>query len=1189
MYLKSIDIQGFKSFPDKIKIGFDDGITAIVGPNGSGKSNICDAIRWVLGEQSTKMLRGSKMEDVIFNGTQKRKAVGFAEVGLTIDNKSGFLATQYDEVTVSRRYFRSGESEYYINGNQVRLKDINELLMDTGLGRDGYSIIGQGQIAEILSVKSEDRRQIFEEAAGITKFRFRKGESEKKLALTDENLSRIGDIVKELEDRLLPLESQSKKAMRYLELYEALKKLEISTWLSQIDEIKSGMDKLYEDVRTAGGDLERHKLLADGADRESERLYGELREKDAEIERRRGEIRDSEIRSADISAETAVLQNDIKNNLSNIERLKGQIVQSGTRDEDVLSRIAECEKEIVTASSKKQAISETLAALIKGGEEQGAGTCEIERALNEKLDEQRQVMLRMSERKVSLSAGQAQLELLKSRLEESGCELLRLKEQMEQMLTEKEELEGEARGRREEGESLSNIMSGYTGKLEIIQKRYDESVVFEASLRRDYDAKGTRLKMLVDLERDYDGFARSVKVIMAQKEQRRLSGIHGPVSRLLRVESKYALAIETALGAAAGNIVVDTEEDAKVAINYLKTSDSGRATFLPISSVNRDCVSEGEFKGLEGFVGTAAGLVEFEPKYKGIIGDLLGRTVIARDLDSAVSIARTKAFRVKVVSLDGQVVNAGGSMTGGSLGRGAGVLSRAGQIEELREEIASIEEKLNRSKTELIAQRERLELIKAEILGTKTQMDEANRSLEILCGKGENLDRIILSLTERIDTAGGDIGICEKNIKLLEESSADMCAQIEKDGVEITGLSSQIEAMEGEKRQSSEKREEILGRIMDLRLEISNIDGEITRQNESVTYFNQMLEEAKVGVRRFEDEIEEILKNNLLIEQAVLQKREIIEEIKNSAGEKSALVEELIKGRFTVEASISRLQKESGEMRKKLLDLQREYERLDSKLSNSRLSQESIVNKMWDTYELSYTAAQKYREDIESLSAAGREVTRIKNEIKSLGNINVDSIEEFRQVSERYNFMSEQKADLEKAKEGLLKLIDDMTGQMRAIFSEKFAIISDEFSKTFCELFDGGRGYLKLTEPDDVLGSGIEISVQPPGKNIRSLSLLSGGEQAFVAIAIMFAVLKVRPTPFCVFDEIEAALDDVNINKFAEYISRYKDKTQFILITHRRGTMEAADVLYGVTMQEFGVSKILCINVSEVEKSLNTV
>ena len=1187
MYLKCIDIQGFKSFPDKIQITFGDGITSIVGPNGSGKSNVCDAIRWVLGEQSTKTLRGAKMEDVIFNGTQARKAVGFAEVSLTIDNQQNILQSDYNEITVTRRYYRSGESEYFINQTPFRLKDIHELFMDTGLGRDGYSIIGQGRIAEILSLKSEDRRQIFEEASGITKYRVRKAESERKLTLTQTNLDRVSDIIGELADRVEPLRIQSEKATRYLELFERQKLLECNIWLREIETQKDTIQKCNDDFVIAQTTLEQNQSGMETADADIEALYAAMRESDARCEQVREEAREVGTKKNEAASRIAILKNNRENNWQKIETIKEQMAQGQSKEEDIKGKIESCEKEAAALLEEEAALLATLENMAKNSEglfakEQGMES-DLGRksaVLSAQISEISDIRIKKASVEAKQIAEQQLGETLREQEEALKAELLVREEGLSAFVAQGEE-------KAEAIANLANVLTGYEKKREIVEKRYIALKEALEKLQKEGQQKEARLLLLEDLEKDFDGFARSVKEVMTQKDRGRLRGVEGPVSSKITVEDAHAAAIEVALGGNLQNIIVETEENAKAAIAYLKDNNVGRATFLPISAIRGNALNEKEIREKTGFVGIASDLVSADGKYKEIVANLLGRIVIANDLDSAVKMARANGYRFRFVTLDGQVVNAGGAMTGGSLNKNIGVLSRKNEMGRLQGELETLKGKQVAEMSRLEQEKAGYDALISQIQDLYTERGGLEREAGLINERVQMQGEAVLEAQKRMEMAAQETERLIKEKKQNEEQIKTLEAALSQAQAAEQAMAQEIEVIRGNQQEVLATREAASQKIMGLKLAMNSKQKDQESLKKQAQEWRVQLAEIGQTGQRFDDDIARIHEENAQIDLEIIGQESLVEEFGQIILAKEKLAEEGIAAKLHMEGDIAKRQKEAQQRRGLLFDLQKEYARLESRLTQAKLLQESVLNKMWETYELSFTAASKMRfEEGFFASKAAKETASIKSEIRSIGSVNVDAIAEYAEVSERFAFLTGQKEDLEKAKDGILRIINTMTQKMRDIFAEQFAVINREFSKTFTELFGGGKATLELTDMDNILECGIDIKVQPPGKNVRSLSLLSGGEQAFVAIALIFAILRVRPTPFCVFDEIEATLDDVNVSRFAAYLDKYKEQIQFIIITHRRGTMEAADVLYGVTMQEQGVSKLLSINVGDVEERL---
>ncbi len=1001
MYLKALEIQGFKSFPDKTTLLFEKDITMIVGPNGAGKSNISDAVLWVMGEQRTRALRGGKMEDVIFGGTEKRNPLGFAQVTLILDNTARLFGIDSDELTISRRYYRSGDSEYYINRENVRLRDINELLMDTGLGRDGYSIIGQGRISEIVSAKSTDRREIFEEAAGISRFRFRKEEAERKLASTDETLLRVGDKIEELELQLGPLRKQAEVAEKYLVLREEQRALEISAWMGTLDKLASQTEAVRESYKKAKDELSLTKSQLDKNYQHTETISKKMREKDIEAEDYRTRLTEVEGDIGENDRIAAVLRADRKNNEDSVDRIRSDMSQDEDRIRALDEQIAQLEERVALADSEYEALS--------------------------------------------------------------------------------------ARVRQ-----LQNVVNGHKMKMSGRESRVSALREEVTKLTVDGRSMDGRISMLVEMEKDYEGFSRAVRTVMREAQRGTLSGIHGPVANLVRTEDRYALAIETALGAAAQNIVVDRPEDGKAAIELLKRRDGGRSTFLPLDTI-RGTVLKNPPLGARGYLGVAVDLVTFDRTYTDIFENLLGRTVVAETLADAIDIARKNKNQFRIVSLDGQMIHAGGSMTGGSAARGTGVLSRANELAKLRKDREALRERQEKQAAAL-----------------------------------SDAERELAAARYDMDVAGEELAAAGRDAASLE-------AERNAKRVNISQLENVKEAMTA----GGSRRREL---VESYHAKNAAIDEEL-RKNEARG------EELRSRAESFRERIREITRQKLELEARRTQADKDIQRRNEAVIEQERLV-----------ASIER------------------------KMLSAEMEEKQIIDKLWDNYELSRSAAQEQRKPIESLTAANRRIAELKRAIQALGTPNLGAIEESKRVGERYAFLSEQRDDIAKAKNELLAIIRDITRQMEAIFLQEFSAVNECFQSTFLELFGGGHASLRLEDESDCLNCGIEIKVQPPGKAVSNISLLSGGEKAFVAIALYFSILKLRPTPFCVMDEIEAALDEENVARFAEYLHNLKN-TQFIVITHRRGTMEHADVLFGVTMQEKGVSTVIELDLAEAQKT----
>ena len=1188
MYLKALEIQGFKSFPDKTVLNFGEDITAIVGPNGSGKSNVSDAIRWVMGEQSSKSLRGAKMEDVIFGGTEKRSQMGFAQVTLVLDNTEHiFPRMEESEVAVTRRYYRSGESEYYINKQSVRLRDVNELFMDTGMGREGYSIVGQGKIDEILSVKSADRREIFEEAAGISKFRHRKEETERKLERTEENLVRINDKIAELELQVGPLRSQAEKAKKYLILRDELRTLEISVWLENLDKIKTDSIKLNTDYALAQQELERANAALDELYAASEQFAEKAHANDMEQERLRTECAELDAKRNEEDAAVAVLRTGIEHNRASIERVENDLRDQSGRAESLTAQIAAKHARIEELAAQTAELEEELRAFLAQAEElartAGEAGSEVEAlrakealAASDAADCRADVS--------AINAGLAELAERRATLEAES-------ESVDGQLTEKRRAASASRRAleeaQEEADAVRNIISGHTLKMEGRVKREETARQKSIDLTMEKNNLDSRIHLLSEMEKEYEGFNKAVRLIMQAAEKNALRGVHGPVANLMTTDKRYAVAIEIALGAGMQNVVVDREEDAKSAINFLKQRDGGRATFLPLTAIRGDVLREAGVEREYGYVGVASQLVQFDKRYAEIFNNLLGRTVVVEDMDCGIAIARKYSNRFRIVTLDGQVLNRGGSMTGGSVSRSAGILSRANELKELTARREALTEKLDAALREADEAKRDLNAAQYELDVAREQQRGAEDAVLRLTGEKKQYDMLLESLRTR-----------ESDIAAELESITARTAELKK---AAAAREEEIKKHEAEAARCRAESEEKLAGQNELQRDSAHLGDEIAARKSTLAGFTAERETTERALGDLEtlaqqmrgDEdgrralIEDYRAKIKAAEEEIAQHDAVTASLRADAEKRRAELAELAEAKLTLEGERSANDRRYRECNELLSQTQAAAGRLEQKRVTAAMEEKQILDKLWESYELSHSAAQEQRIELESVPKASRRINELKREINGLGNVNVGAIEEFDRVNTRYTYLTGQRDDVEKAKEELLGVIENITSEMTVIFKEQFALIRESFQETFLELFGGGKATLELEDENAVLDCGIEIKVQPPGKALKTLSLLSGGEKAFVAIALYFAILKVHPTPFCVMDEIEAALDEPNVIRVAHYMRRICDKTQFIVITHRRGTMEAADVLYGVTMQERGVSKVLTINMNDMAKELN--
>ncbi len=1186
MLLKSLEIHGFKSFPDKTVLTFGQGMTAVVGPNGSGKSNISDAIRWVLGEQSTKSLRGSKMEDVIFNGTQQRKPVGFAEVSLTFDNTSRKLEFDADDVKVTRRYYRSGESEYLINNAAVRLKDVQMLFMDTGLGRDGYSIIGQGRIGDIVASKSEERREIFEEAAGISKYRYRKNEAERRLKATEENLLRLRDILQELEERVGPLAQQAEKAKKYLTYAGEKKELEIGLWLHTMIDSRAVLRELGAKLELARTQYDAAGEAMDGFEAEIEAIAARAQELTVQMDEIRRAAGQLEEEAARRDSEVAVLRNDLFHNNENITRIEEEIRQGeegGAHiEEEIAARLRDIEERraaIAEAQADERAISEEMEGLSKSSD---AFTGQIE-----ELSRQASALaLALSDIRVKAITSESSLSEIASRLAQltEGADLRR----QQNALAEKELEECRVAltaclGRVEE---LQNTAKGYEMRYNSRAAKLDAAKQEADRLGLDTEEKLRRARLLEELERNMEGFAQSVKAVMKQADRGALRGIRGPVSRLIQAEAAYALAVETALGAAAQNLICEREDDAKQAIAFLKETKGGRATFLPLTAVKGHLLNEKGLDSEPGFVGLAANLVTYDAAYEGVARSLLGRTAVAEDLDYAVAIARKYGYRFRVVTLDGQVVNAGGSMTGGSSAKGAGLLSRRAEIERIQKEAAALGEKAKQARERFRQLQQEAAAAEADLTGTRGELATAQE--DRIRFEGEL--RRLTDLVEANRRAEEEFAAESDRLRARAEECRRTGEQARGEAAEAeekkAAVEEELTKLSGGRRELTESREALSAKLSDIKLSVVAREKEIEAFEETIRSLHVRRADAAGHKTALEGQIAALQAGNAAIEGQIEDKIRQAAALREEAAGSAAAIETLVAKRSEGEAEQTALRQKSREKAEERELAGREAARLEEKCGSVQKDVDDIVRRLYEEYELTRTEAEAQAKPIEDPAAANRRLGELKGKIRALGSVNVAAIEEYKEVSERYEFLNTQVRDVEVSKDELLALIGDLTVQMREIFIERFKQINYNYGIVFSELFGGGKGELKLSDPDDILHSGIEMHVQPPGKVILNLDVLSGGEKALAAIALLFAILKVTPSPFCVLDEIEAALDDVNVDRYAAYLRRMCGDTQFIAITHRRGTMEEADVLYGVTMQEQGVSKLLELRASEVEEKL---
>ena len=1184
MFLKALEIQGFKSFPDKTRIGFDTGITAVVGPNGSGKSNISDAIRWVMGETSAKQLRGGgKMENVIFGGTAVRGAMGFASVQLVVDNSDRRVDVEADEVTIGRKYYRSGESEYSINGQSVRLKDVYELLLDTGLGRDGYSVIGQGRIAEIVGAKSAERREIFEEASGIARYRYRKNEAERRLSSAEENLVRLRDILGELETRVGPLEKESAKAKKFLTLSEEKKSLEVTLWVETVKETRDTLRGQQRKIEIAESDYQAKEREIDEIDAQTQDIRTEIEKIIVAIDNANGEIRRLQEEISGRDSRIAVLKNDIEHNTATIETLTEEIAQSGESTGEIADEIAlhngaiqRAERDLKETKEKIAEYERKLAEIqersLATGERKGQVQAELA-AMSDKL-----TTLRVEEASAESTAASAKI-----RLEEESAALAKIQQDILQLQEQQEDTQILLQKINDELTKIANIKGGLTMKLAARQNALAGADEAERQVVREAEAAQQRVAMLKDLERSLDGFQASVKSVVKAAREGRLRGVIGPVSTILSVKPGYEVAIETALGYSLQNVVVDGEAAAKAAMAFLKQTNSGRATFLPLDTVKPQHMDASRLPA--GAI-SAQGLVEYDRRYENIVSSLLARIVVVEDINEASHVARALDYRNRVVTRDGQIINAGGSFTGGSVSRSAGLFSRKQEIEELAQKLAGMQLKRENAKGETAKIKAEVDSLSAQL--TATSSEEINFGGDKIRGEAE-LGRIQQSL----ENAQKAYAQREQECQSLQEKSQQAGHLKARAAVEQAQLSEKIEELShqlagiaGEDDSFFAGRESFTTQLADLRLAALGHERDAQLHRQNIETLVSRTGEAQARRIALEANVERLKAQNSEFEERIKGTAREAEETKEAIRKAEAAIRELAQQRLQKEGSITGQTTRVRAITAEREDLGREVARLSEQKTTLEAKYESTISQLWEEYELTLSGAEALCVAFESAAELKRGVAELRNKIRSLGNVNVGAIEEFEEVNTRYIFLKAQVKDVEDSKASLEKMIAELSAEMTEIFAKSFGEINTHFGRIFAELFGGGRGVLSLSDPNDLLESGIEIEVAPPGKIIKDLASLSGGEQALVAICIYFAILAVNPAPFCVLDEIEAALDDVNVVRYAQYLRRITDKTQFIIITHRRGTMEEADVLYGVTMQEDGVSKLLRLNVAEVDATL---
>lgn len=1182
MILKSFEIQGFKSFPDKTVMTFDDGVTTVVGPNGSGKSNVAEAIRWVLGEQSAKSLRcDRKMEELIFHGTQNRGPVGFCEATIKLDNSSRIFTEDNDEVAVTRRLYRSGESEYYINKQSVRLKDVLDLFLGTGLGRDGYSIIGQGRIGEILSDKGTDRRRVFEEAAGISRFRVRKEDAERKLENAEENLVRIQDKIDELSLQREPLKEQCERAKTYLMYHDEQRVLEINVWLNTLERLRGDTERLRRDHEALLADLNNGQKNLEEQYASVELLGEKHAEQQKMVEEVRGALSRNELEAQELTSRGELIKTNIVHADEYISRLTDELLGHSGRYENLLQQLAEREERLDEITENLDIIGVELADAIAETEKRAEKSGDLEARLAKCRLDETAALNGITEARDALSTLEALNTEMVSRRQNVMTELAVRNQTHKESLAEMEALDSDINAAKENYDSLENVIEGYKIRVGARNKKVEELREKFTGLEREIQATESRAGMLRSLEREYEGFPRAVKSVMNGN----FKGVLGTVAELIRVDDAYTVAIETALGNALQNIVVENEDNAKECIQFLKSRNIGRATFLPLSAVNGE-KHDNRGERHNGLIGIASDLVTYDSKLDGVILQLLGRTLVARDMDAAVEIARASRFRVRLVTLDGQIISAGGAMTGGATAQNVGILSRQNELERLDKKLADLKIKIDAADRELKNAERELSASQYEL----NVAEEERRSAEITVTTLNTEKQHKQVWLEQLVAA----------IKILQDELTGISDRIEQNKLKSAEHNAVIKTRQEEAlalRQTAIEFETAMGELDSLHADLSQRIADARAEQAGLMAESRSVERAIEEYKGFKEQLSgDSEQKEKAIDEQKAKKAEYEAQLEKLADETvacEAAHEEIrkqllaaVQQSMELEAERARADKGTKEINEQNLKLEREAARLESKRTAAEIEERQILERFWENYGLTHQDALKQRTEIESVPMAQRRIAELKRSIEALGAVNIGAIDEYARVNERYEYLTLQSDDAKKSKSELLGILDEIVGAMKEIFADKFTQINERFVETFLEIFGGGQGYLELEDPDDLLNTGIEIKVQPPGKRLGALAPLSGGERSLVAIALYFAIFKVNPAPFCVLDEVDHDLDEVNVSRYADYLKRMSGQLQFVVITHRRGTMEVANFLYGVTSEQQGVSKILPLDIAEVERTL---
>lgn len=1181
MYLKRIELQGFKSFADKTILEFLPGITTVIGPNGSGKSNISDAIRWVLGEQSMKSLRGSKTEDIIFAGTQNRKSLGFAEVSMIIDNTDQKLPIEYNEVTVTRKIYRNGESGYYINKTPCRLKDILELFMDTGIGKDGYSIIGQGKIDEILSNKSEERRHIFEEAAGIVKYRVRKQESEKKLEQTKLNLLRINDIISEIENNIEPTRLQSEKAREFLRLRDELKSIEIGLFIHNINDYKLKIEEIVNNQDIFNTQLIRENERLSNIQELKEELKEAIDNITVQIEQMQNLGFENDKKKEQLNSSINLNLERISNNKENFERLEKEIEENS-------EKLTMLEEEKNQKQDKKTNLRDNKDKFVKELEEKekelkkltdkmSEKELEIEskkKIVEENTDERYEISNTISTLIANVENAKVRKKAIKEEITSSISELDSSRMNKSEISQKFAEIEAKRNKIKNELDAIEDKRKEANNKL----KEYDLKInQYESEMR----IKDSRLKFLVETEKEKEGYIRSVKSILqdCDKDTNLKKGVHGVIANLISVPKEYETAIEMSLGQAMQNIVTDTEEDAKKLVEHLRKFNLGRASFLPITSVRGKKLDK--IKSATGVIGVASDLVKFDKKYEDIILSLLGRTLVVDTMDNAIGIARKNAYGFRIVTIQGDILNPSGAISGGSVSqKTVNILGRSREIEDLKKEVSLLEKKIEKLKNEKLDYEKSIEDILIDVQNLESQLKDIEIVYATEKQKVVSIEEAVSKIETRLNKFREEDKSIDEQLKINQDTQEELNVKINAFDEENAKLNEEIREFAEANKDTQKYADDLNFDITNLKISVSSFDESEASIDELVERINLDIENINKSTEYKNEQKSKIIEDNEKLEQLNIELKTEIEELIKEVSNSGNKVEELKKERTSKNSKLIETEENLDGQMEKIDGLKEQINKADIKKSKFEIELEQIITKMWEEYEITPNDPGEYEEPKNVVDVQKR-VSKLRSDMKDLGSVNIDSIEEYKKLKERYDFMSEQRLDLETTISKLRKVITDMTDTMKTQFEERFKIINKNFSEVFTELFGGGKAELKLTDQDNILESGIEIEVQPPGKKLQNMMLLSGGERAFTAIALLFAILKINPAPFCVLDEIEAALDDVNVYRFAEYLKKFSSNSQFLVITHRKGTMEAANTVYGITMEENGISKLLSLDLKK--------